>query len=108
MKTKIVATIAMLAVALVAGAQSPTLEELQSTVKDMQNIITNLQQQYNDAHKQYVNDCVAPMTSGAGDALSGRTPPPISKEQEDAQKKKCDQEAKRAGDLQNELQQASK
>ena len=90
---------ALLACLILAGCQSG---------QEKQARITNLQQQYNDAHKQYVNDCVAPMTSGAGDALSGRTPPSISKEQEDAQKKKCDQEAKRAGDLQNELQQASK
>lgn len=66
-----------------------------------------LQQQYQQAHKQYVDDCVAPMTSGAGDALSGKTSKAPTLQQEAAQQQKCEAEAKRAGDLQRQLQAAS-
>jgi hypothetical protein len=66
-----------------------------------------LEQQYQQAHKQYVNDCVAPMTSGAGDALSGKTSKAPSPQQEAVQQQKCEAEAKRAGELQKQLQAAS-
>ena len=32
-----------------------------------------LQQQYQQAHKLYIDDCVTPMTSGAGNALGGKS-----------------------------------
>jgi hypothetical protein len=63
-----------------------------------------LQKQYTQAHKQYVDDCVMSMTSGAGNALSGKSSTPPTPQQEAAQQKKCEQEAKRAGDLQKQLQ----
>lgn len=66
-----------------------------------------LEQQYQQAHKQYVDDCVAPMTSGAGDALSGKTSKAPTPQQEAAQQQKCEAEAKRAGELQKQLQAAS-
>lgn len=68
---------------------------------------TALEQQYQQAHKQYVDDCVAPMTSGAGDALSGKTSKTPTPQQEAAQQQKCEAEAKRAGELQKQLQAAS-
>lgn len=66
-----------------------------------------LEQQYRQAHKQYVDDCVGPMTSGAGDALSGKTSKAPTPQQEAAQQQKCEAEAKRAGDLQKQVQAAS-
>ena len=68
---------------------------------------TALQQQYQQAHKQYVDDCVTPMTSGAGNALSGKTSPVPSPQDQAAQQQKCEAEAKRAGELQKQLQAAS-
>jgi hypothetical protein len=69
--------------------------------------VTALQQQYQQAHKQYVDDCVSPMTSGAGAALSGKTAKAPTPQQEASQQQKCDQEAKKAGALQQQLQAAS-
>ena len=66
-----------------------------------------LQQQYQQAHKQYVDDCVTPMTSGAGNALSGKTSPTPNPQDQAAQQQKCEAEAKRAGELQKQLQAAS-
>jgi len=66
-----------------------------------------LQAQYNQAHKQYVDDCVTPMTGGAGNALSGKASTPPTPQQEEAQQQKCEQEAKHAGELQKQLQAAS-
>ena len=48
---------ALLACLILAGCQSG---------QEKQARITNLQKKYNDAHKKSENDCVAPMTSGAG------------------------------------------
>jgi hypothetical protein len=67
----------------------------------------SLQQQYEQAHKQYIDDCVTPMTSGAGNALSGKTQPSPTAQQQTAQQQKCEQEAKRAGDIQRQLLAAS-
>jgi hypothetical protein len=47
------------------------------------------------------------MTSGAGDALSGKTSKTPTPQQEAAQQQKCEAEAKRAGELQKQLQAAS-
>jgi hypothetical protein len=69
--------------------------------------VAALQQQYQQAHKQYVDDCVSPMTSGASAALSGKTAKAPTPQQEALQQQKCDQEAKKAGALQQQLQAAS-
>jgi len=53
MKTKILVLLA-LTTALVARAQNPDLEQLQSTVKAMQQMITNLQQEVIELKKQQV------------------------------------------------------
>jgi hypothetical protein len=68
-----------------------------------------LQGEYNKAHKHYYDDCVAPAYGGAGaDAyLKGTKPKTPTPEQEGVQQQKCAAEAKRAGDLQNQLQAAS-
>lgn len=78
-----------------------------SGCKSKQAKESDLQQQYNQAHKQYVDDCVTPMTSGSGSALSGKSAPTPSSQQEAAQQQKCNEEAKRAGDLAKQLQAAS-
>lgn len=66
-----------------------------------------LQQQYQQAHKQYVDGCVTPMTSGAGNALSGKSSRAPSPQEQAALQQKCEAEAKHAGELQQQLQAAS-
>lgn len=75
--------------------------------KTKQADTTALQKEYEQAHKQYVDDCVAPMTSGASNALGGKSSKTPSPQEQAALQKKCEEEAKRAGDLQRQLQAAS-
>ncbi len=51
MKTKFFVTLSLM-VPLLASAQSPSLDELQATMKAMQQVITNLQQEITDLKKQ--------------------------------------------------------
>src|SRR6187431_3233902 len=51
MKTKILVVLSM-TMALVAGAQAPDLEQLQNTVKALQQMVTNLQQEVISLKKQ--------------------------------------------------------
>jgi hypothetical protein len=71
--------------------------------------VSALQDEYNKAHKQYYDDCVAPAYGAAGaDAyLKGAKPKTPSPQQETAQQQKCTAEAKHAGDLQSQLQAGS-
>jgi hypothetical protein len=71
--------------------------------------ISKLQDEYNKAHKQYTDDCVTPAYGAAGaDAyFKGEKPKTPTPQQNAAQQQKCQQEAKLAGDLQNQLQAAS-
>lgn len=66
-----------------------------------------LQVEYNHAHKQYYNDCVAPAFGGTDSYFKNTKPKTPTHQQEAAQQQKCAQEAKRAGDLEKQLQAAS-
>lgn len=92
------------------SAQEATARTVQYHSQDIvpkQVDVTALQQQYQQAHKQYVDDCVTPMTSGASAALGGKTAKAPTPQQEALQQQKCDQEAKKTGALQQQLQAAS-
>jgi hypothetical protein len=71
--------------------------------------VAKLQDEYNKAHKQYTDDCVTPAYGAAGaDAyFKGEKPKMPTPQQNAARQQKCQQEAKRAGDLQNQIQLAS-
>ena len=74
-----------------------------------QQRISELEQQYIQAHKQYVDDCVSPQYGAAGadsyfKGTKAKTPTP---RQEKAQQEKCQREAQRADELQQQLQAAS-
>jgi hypothetical protein len=77
--------------------------------KSKQAKTDQLQAEYNRAYKRYYDDCVAPSYGGAGAdaALKGTEAKTPSPQEEVAQKQKCAQEAKQAGDLQKQLQAAS-
>lgn len=68
--------------------------------------IDKLQADYNQAHKQYYNDCLAPAYGGTDTYLKGTKPKLPTPQEEAAKQQKCMQEAKRAGDLQIQLQAA--
>jgi hypothetical protein len=70
--------------------------------------LARLQDEYSKAAKQHYDDCIAPSYGGVDDYMKGKKPTPPTPEQEAAQQKKCLEEAKRAGDLQMEMQQAMK
>ena len=63
-----------------------------------------LQAQYNQAHKQYYDDCIAPTFGGTNAYMKGEKPKSVAHEEEAAHQQKCLQEGKRVDDLQRQLQ----
>jgi hypothetical protein len=70
--------------------------------------LAKLQDEYSKAHKQYFDDCVAPQYGGTDTYFKGTKPEVATPQQVAAHQQQCDQEAKRAGNLQMQLQSAAR
>ena len=70
-----------------------------------QEHLAKLQDAYSKAHKQYYDDCVAPLygDTGSNSYLKGTKPTAPTPQQQAEHDRRCQAELKRAGDLQQQL-----